>query len=360
MHPDVEQAPVPGTHPAHFLLGLTLEDGWKVLSRDGTEGGFSVGYLVQHPDGRLAFLKAVDLSSAFQELNMMVALQDIAERHNFEVALLETCRHMSRVVSAVTHGQIRVEGASVPVPYIILERADADVRAHLASHTYDAAWILRCLHHITVGVRQLHSARFAHNDLKPANVLVFSELGTKVGDLGKAVDEVGRSPFTGENFPGDYQYAPPEVLYLEHQPDLWLHRLRCDLYQLGGLTTFLFTQRHFNDFLYGALEPSLRPAPLNGMVMGNFSGSLPYLLEAFDEALNQISSSLSSCLPAKLVGPVLRSIQELCFPDPVRRGEARNASGRPMVNLEGYVSLYNRLAVEAELELKRQQRPDHQ
>lgn len=356
MHPHVEPAPAPNTHPAHFLQNLTLVDGWKVLSRDGAQGGFSVGYLVQHPDGRLAFLKAVDLSSIFQELDMMVALQEVTERHNFEVGLLEICRNMSRVVSAVTHGQVRVAGATVPVPYIILERADADVRAHLASHACDAAWILRCLHHITVGVRQLHSARFAHNDLKPANVLVFSESGAKLGDLGKAVDEVGRSPFSEESFPGDYQFAPPEVLYLERQADLWLHRLRCDLYQLGGLSTFLFTQRHFNDFLYGALEPSLRPATLNGMVMGNFSGSLPYLLEAFAEALVQISSSLTTCLPAQLVAPVLRSIQELCFPDPARRGQPRGTSGKPMINLEGYVSLYNRLAVEAELEIKRQQR----
>jgi len=353
----VESVPTPNTHPAHFLLGMTVEDGWEVLSRDGSQGGFSVGYLVRHPDGRLAFLKAVDLSSTFQELNMMVALQEVSERHNFEVALLESCRHMSRVVSAVTHGQVKVPGAAVPVPYIILERADADVRAHLAAHACDAAWILRCLHHITVGVRQLHSARFAHNDLKPANVLVFNELGAKLGDLGKAVDEVGRSPFSEDHFPGDYQFAPPEVLYLEHQADRWLHRLRCDLYQLGGLTTFLFTQRHFNDFLYGALDLSLRPAPLNGQVMGNFGGSLPHLIEAFEEALSQIAGSLSTCLPARLVAPVLRSIQELCFPDPVRRGQPQGVEGRQTADLQQYVSLYNRLALEAELELKRQPRP---
>ncbi|GGR27292.1 protein kinase domain-containing protein [Deinococcus ruber] len=325
-----------------------------MLSRDGSQGAFSVGYLVQHPAGHLGFLKAVDLSATFQELNVTVALQEVTERHNFEVALLESCWHLSRVVSAITHGQVRVAGALVPVPYVILERADADVRAHLSTHTCDAAWILRCLHHITVGLRQLHSARFAHNDLKPANVLLFSAVGAKLGDLGKAVDEVGRSPFTEERFPGEYQYAPPEVLYLEQQPDLWLHRLRCDLYQLGGLMTFLFTQRHFNDYLYAALDLSLRSGFLGGPVLGEFPQVLPYLLEAFDRALAQIAVDLRSSLPAALIPEVIRSLRELCFPDPARRGHPRHVQGRHAANLEQYVSLFNRLAVEAELRLRLQ------
>jgi hypothetical protein len=56
--------------PAHRLEGLTLDGGWKVISKyvrtDGLSAGrYSVGYFVERErDGHRGFLKAIDYSRA--------------------------------------------------------------------------------------------------------------------------------------------------------------------------------------------------------------------------------------------------------------------------------------------------------
>lgn len=167
---------------------------------------------------------------------------------------------LSRVVHAIDHGEHRIPGALIPVPYIVFDRADGDVRDHLEATTVDDVWLLRCIHHVAVGLHQLHTARFAHNDVKPANVLVFEALGSKIGDLGTAVDASGTSPHGGKAFAGSWDCAPPEVPYLAEQADAWQHGRRCDLYMLGGLITFLFTHQHFNTFLKRELPEELLPS----------------------------------------------------------------------------------------------------
>ena len=57
--------------PAEHLEGLTLPNGWKVLRKitpppHATGGYFSVGYIVEHPSGKHAYLKALDFSKALQ------------------------------------------------------------------------------------------------------------------------------------------------------------------------------------------------------------------------------------------------------------------------------------------------------
>ena len=97
---------------------------------------------------------------------------------------------MDRVVRALDSGSITVD-PSIPftnVPYLIFEAADADIRLHLdTSSASTIAWRLRALHHIATGLKQLHGADIAHQDIKPSNILVFvlESLSTvsKVADL---------------------------------------------------------------------------------------------------------------------------------------------------------------------------------
>lgn len=53
----------------------------------------------------------------------------------------------------------------------------------------------------------------------------------------------------------------------------------------------------------------------------------------------------------------MRSIRELCHPDPARRGHPRNLSGFNPLGLERYISLYDRLVMKAGLARKRGSRP---
>ncbi|WP_034388540.1 protein kinase [Deinococcus sp. YIM 77859] len=357
--------PTISTHPALFLHGLTLEGGWRVTGRATTvkgqpAGGHqSVGYFVERADGHPGFLKAIDLSGIIQARNVMRALQEVTEQFNFEVSLLEHCSDMrlSRVVHAIDHGEHRIPGALIPVPYIVFDRADGDVRDHLEATTVDDVWLLRCIHHVAVGLHQLHTARFAHNDVKPANVLVFEALGSKIGDLGTAVDASGTSPHGGKAFAGSWDCAPPEVPYLAEQVDAWQHGRRCDLYMLGGLITFLFTHQHFNTFLKRELPEELLPLFWGGDFTGPFEEALPHLLAAFDRAAREVEVALRPRLHPSVAGEVTRSIRELCHPDPARRGHPRNLSGLNPLGLERYISLYDRLVMKAGLARKRGSRP---
>lgn len=357
--------PTSVTHPALFLQGVTLAGGWRVTGRPstmkgGASGGHhSVGYFVEDEGGHLGFLKATDLSDIFQAPNVMRALQETTEQFNFEVSLLEHCHdlRLSRVVHAIDYGEYRMPGALVPVPYIIFDRADGDVRDHLSATSIDDVWLLRCIHHVAVGLHQLHSARFAHNDIKPANVLIFQALGSKVGDLGTAVDASGSSPHGDKAFAGSWDCAPPEVPYLADSPDVWQHGRRCDLYMLGGLITFLFTHRHFNNFLRDELPEELLPIFWGGDFMGPFEDVLSHLLGAFDRAARAVEGTLRARVHPSVVGEVMGSVRELCHPDPLRRGHPRNLTGLNPLGLERYVSLYDRLAVKASLARKSAPRP---
>ena len=159
------------TRYAELLEGRALADGWvvgKLIARSPTQTGgrYSASYSVANVDGRKGFLKAIDLSSAFGAPDPTAALQPLIEAYNFERNLLFECeaRRMDRVVLPLAHGTEFVDPAQPisRVPYIIFERGDGDIRAHLVHlGTVEVAWALRALHHVAVGIWQLHAADVA-------------------------------------------------------------------------------------------------------------------------------------------------------------------------------------------------------
>src|SRR3546814_14039413 len=77
--------------------------------------------------------------------------------------------------------------------------ADGDMRRHVTRDgEIDLLWGVTTLHNMFVATSQLHSAFIAHNDIKPANALIFDKKIQKMADLGRA---------TSEDFP-----APNDVL----------------------------------------------------------------------------------------------------------------------------------------------------
>jgi eukaryotic-like serine/threonine-protein kinase len=277
--------------PAETLEGRSLDGGWTVGARvelgpDPTGGNFSVSYTVTSAEGGQAFLKALDYSGAFSAEDPARELQRMTQAYNFERDVVAACHGMDRVVRAIADGKIRIEGADAGgiVEYIIFELADGDVRKHLAQiGDFELAWRMRCLHHVATGLKQLHSAGIAHQDVKPSNVLVFGNRISKVGDLGRAAVRGQIAPHEDYECAGDPSYGPPELLYGFVDPDWTKRRLGCDAYLLGSMICFMFSAVSATVLLMEELAEEHRSQAWGG----SFDEVLPQSLSRDDDECAQ-------------------------------------------------------------------------
>jgi eukaryotic-like serine/threonine-protein kinase len=338
-------------NPATELEGIVLDRGWTVgplLPRNpkATGGTFCQCYKVKNESGEEAFLKALDFQTAFTKGTDFI--QKITVLFNFERDLLELCgrKGMDRVVRAIASGSVQRD-TNNPfdlVPYLIFEAATGDIRIHLdqAGDSKSIAWKLRAIHHVAVGLKQLHSAEIAHQDLKPSNVLVFYVRDllsvSKIADLGRASRSGFPSPYDDDAWAGDGSYAPPEIMYGHLDPDWSRRRIAADLYMLGGLISFIFVQTTSVASLLQNLQLPFWP----GNWGKSFSEVLPYLANAFSEA----SRLFEEQIPEKLRPDLMPVYEMLCNPDPSKR-VPRNVSMNKNA-LEKILSRLDLLAARAE------------
>lgn len=314
---------------AEMLVGRNLEGGWQVVERvpdrlGATGGNFSVGYRVEHPDGRLGFCKALDYAAALKEPDVPSALRQATEEYLFERDLHHKCEQyrMSRIVVALDDGEIRIPGFPIEqVSYIIFELAEYDVRHQLDIEAdLEATLRLRALHNVAVALRQLHQHGIAHQDVKPSNVLIFNsqqkESFSKLGDLGRATDMSRPALHDMFTIAGDRNYAPPEQLYGMVHPEFGVRRLACDLYQLGSLILFMFTGATMTSLLYSELHPDHNWLTWDG----TYDEVLPYVQDAFVNILERVHKVIMPAIADDLVA----LIECLCEPDPMRRGHPAN------------------------------------
>lgn len=344
---------------AHKLIGLELADGWRATEllpkhERATGGNFSVRYLAENADGRRGFLKALNYSAAFEpDIDTPRALEFMTSAFNFEKEILDRCsaRRMRRVVTAVSNGSVAVpnSGPYSRVDYLIFDRAENDLRIYLdLAEVFDVAWRLRALHHATTGLRQLHAEQIAHQDLKPSNLLIFPEDGTKIADLGQASRSGHTSPYDEFPIPGDPGYSSPELLYGEVSSDFGERRLAPDLYMLGSLAYFLFTSMNLTSTLLAELHPAHHPKRW----FDGYSQALPYVREAFDRAMKTLEAACETVMSRTRAGELTTVVRELCDPDAKRRGDPKSKGrhGNPY-SLERYVTRFNVLASQMELKL---------
>lgn len=345
---------------ALHLEGVSLEDGWTVgapntFGLDQTGGFFSVTYAVTRTDGRQGFLKVLNLAQALESEDLVDTLSQITAEFAAERNLCEMCgtKRLSRVVTAISHGEVRVPGFLIgKVPYIIFELATHDVRVALSqAEQIDVAIKLEYAHSLATGVRQLHQIGVAHQDIKPSNILVFPKLAKravgKVADLGRAYRQDAESPHDNVLIPGDRSYAPPEQQYRHQFDDPAIRRFGADLYQLGSLITFIFTARTMNTFLTINLARHHRWA----FYGDTYKSVIPYLDEAYEAALQQIEAELPQSVRSQLI----KTIQYLCEPDAALRGHPvarRQPHGSPFA-LERIVSELDLMARRAAREAQR-------
>jgi serine/threonine protein kinase len=329
--------------PAEQLTGQMLDGGWVVgdlIPRTAaqTGGHFSCSYGVTNRDGRKAFLKAMDYTSALKSLDPATELNILTSAFIFERQVLQVCadRKMSRIVRAIGGGKSSVAGSVVE--YLIFEEAKGDIRTYLDdAKRFDLVWTLTCIHNICVGVRQLNGASIAHQDLKPSNVLHFSNEGQKLADLGRAWHKSLFSPHDGLACAGDLGYAPPELLYRYVTPDESERRFGADFYLVGSMVLFLFTGMRASQILISELDPHHSPR----VWLGTYEEMLPYLSHAFSLNLATVTRSFPDTVLGEEIVDVL---QQMCDPNIATRGDRlHRAKYGSRFGLERFVQRFDRL-----------------
>ena len=348
-----ESLAVKRTHLSERLERVDLDGGWtiddKIVPAEGQTGSnFSIGYSARRSDGVPGFVKVLDISRAALAPDPARTLEAITVAFNFERDLVKRCRHMSRVVSALSEGTVRDSsdvGPGEVAQYIVFEMAESDLRAKVQlSRDFDLALEMRALHNVATGLAQLHGRVIAHQDLKPSNVLVFDNGLSKIGDLGRSSSVENAGPHDELAIPGDPSYCPPEQLYGYSPTDWKERRLASDLYQLGSLVVYVFTGLSATRLLHDHIPKDHR----HGVWSDTYQSLLPYLQEYFRLVVERVSTRIPNGVRREIV----LAVTQLCDPEPARRGHPRNHAIRNPYGLERYVSLFNLLATRAEFELK--------
>ncbi len=208
--------------------------------------------------------------------------------------------------------------------------------------------MLRSLHQSAVGLQELHLTGIAHQDLKPSNVLVFPVDGSKLSDLGRAAHIQIPSQFDKATIPGDIGYAPPEQKYgWRHSPD-FSSRYIADLYHLGSLIFFFFLRCSATS----AIQLKISQKHAKKFTNSDFLQDLPYIQHAFVEVLAELRASVES-FTGDLADDIVMIAQQLCEPDPRRRGDPRvlAAAHIPQYDLQPYISHFDLLARTAEMRM---------
>lgn len=346
--------------PAEALEGLDLDGGWHVKERikkqaKGTGGYSSISYLAINREGKEAFLKALDFSSAVQSDDISRSLLELTSAYEHERSLLHQCKDkkLRHVVVPLADGTAKLSdifGELSRVPYLIFPKATGDIRSEVErwrefEKRFDLAWALRSLHHSSIGLQELHGMNIAHQDVKPSNVLVFPDKLSKLTDLGSA-SQVGKpSKSDREMIPGDISYAAPEQWYSWSPSGDFENRYLVDLYRLGSLVFYFFADCSATDAVQ--LKISIKYG--REFVRSDFSGDLPYIEHAFEESLSDLRILVGE-IAGDLTEEIVLIAQQLCDPDPRRRGDpsARAAKYRRQYDVQAYVSRFNMLARKAE------------
>lgn len=329
------------------LKGKTTPAGWLICDRvtfpaDHTGGHFSDCYVIER-DGQKAFLKALDI-----EKFDITQISGLLAGFEYESELVELCRtkRLGRIVQVIESDRVERDpnGPAVLryVPFLSFELAEGDIRESVdVSKAVSDQWRFQVLHQTTLGLLQLHREQIAHQDLKPSNVLRFDSDRLKLGDLGRSSLRGKAAPHDGLAIAGAHNYAPFEQRYGYLRQDWVERRLGVDVFHLGCLVIFAFTNICFPEYVLNKLAEPYRP--------GKWGDSYEQVVEHIQAATVETLSDLAPEFPQQFRSDLIEMVRDLCHPDPARRGRA-GAGVRSVVGplwLERYVSKFDILEKKA-------------
>lgn len=304
------------------------------VSPIGSGGTFSVGYFVTNnespSDDKEYFMKVINLERALG--SGIEKIQQITADFIFEESILNICKDnkLSRVMFPIDSGKDELQHLLTKQPfnnihYIVFEKALGDIRT-LSNGFQDINMLtsLSALHHAAVGLKQIHSKKIAHQDLKPSNVLQAEDSTHKIADFGRAWSPGISANHDDNEIAGDHNYAPIEQFLGYEYKDTALRRYGTDLYQLGQLILFFFNEVPLTAYYHAYLKRI-------GFVMNRtedlFPQALPYLEVAFQELAESLYKKIIALSPREN-NPYIKELAEqiklffieLCSPNPENRG----------------------------------------
>ena len=192
---------------------------------------------------------------------------------------------------------------------------------------------------------QLHGQAIAHQDLKPSNVLRFPDGNLKLGDLGRSSLRGKQAPHDNMAVPGALNYAPFDLQYGQLPSDWVERRLSTDVFHLGCLTVFTFTNICFPTFVMGQLAEPHRPA--------NWGAPYDQVIPHIQVAMIQALQAISDDFPDRFRDDLISIVRDLCHPDPALRGQsgARGSAPVGQLWLQRYVSKFDILEKTARVRL---------
>lgn len=323
------------------LTGKITPDGWRICEPvefpvDQTGGHFSDCYFVEKSERR-AFLKALDIEKFdIGQINGLLA------GFAYESDLLQLCQEkgLGRIIKVIESGRVERDPNAPPVlrqvPFLIFELAKSDVRPTIdISKQVSNQWRFQVLHQTTLALLQLHKERIAHQDLKPSNVLVFDEKSLKLADLGRSSLQGKAAPHDGLKVAGARNYAPFEQRYDYIRPDWIERRVSVDVFHLGCLVVFSFTNICFPEYVIDRLAPQFHPH--------NWGDSYEKVIDHIKAANIQALADLSNDFPPQFKVELIEIVRDLCHPDPVQRGKSgyKGKSAAGLLWLNRYVSRFD-------------------
>ena len=337
----------PASTLASNLEGKTIKGTVRewVVEKKLKGGGFSSGYRVRDGEGRIAFMKAINLAYAADSTGFSGSKVDLMsnlfDEFKYERDLLKWCgeERLDRIVVSLDSGEYQEKAFSYFVPFLVFEfTGEGDVRKHTSMHAPGLAWRLRVFHGICVGIRQLHSRDVVHQDLKPENVLIFNKDVSKIADLGRSTSKSPHAKFNSPWHCGDLHYAPIELQYGHHATDWAVRRKGADLYMLAGLLAFLVADDHLLGRVLTRLPDAYHPLRWKG----SFADALPAIRTATYDAIEELTAKLDP----KIKKPIADLMLWLAEPEPEKRGhpDTVTQAGGDRYSLERIISVADRIA----------------